>query len=211
LVIGLGLSARYIKQAWYLPIEVVTITTKLNYADPEAIKTVMNAHIKEGFFGLQLQQLRNELKTIPWVADANVARCWSDSVKIKIFERQPLAIWQGNGIVDTEARVFFPDNIANVTGLPEFSGNAIDPEDMVETYLLILSALKPIGLAVKKLQIMPDQGWQAMLDNGITIILGQSEIEERLARFVLAYNAVAESNHAIKVVDLRYTNGLAVG
>ena len=60
-------------------------------------------------------------------------------------------------------------------------------ESMVDMYLRVLAKIKPIGLAVQRLIIMPDHGWQAMLDNGVTIILGQSELEERLTRFVLAY------------------------
>ncbi len=51
-----------------------------------------------------------------------------------------------------------------------------------------------------------------MLDNGVVIMLGQNELEERLTRFVLAYNdhKLSLSNANVHVVDLRYTNGLAI-
>ena len=210
-VVGLGFSVKALQRAVFIPIEVVSITDKLQYADPTAIKSVMSAHIKEGFFALRVGMIRDELKKISWVTDANVQRCWPNTVKIKIFERQPLAIWHEQGVVDTEGKLFFPPDISKLGGLPEFVGNEIDVDSMVETYLLMLSALKPIGLAVKRLEIMSDQGWRAMLDNGVTVILGQFELEERLARFVLAYNVVVGTDQKIKVVDLRYTNGLAVG
>lgn len=207
-------SLKWLKQVGFIPIEVVTLTDKLHYADPQAIKVAVSPFLNAGFFGLEVGKIRNELKTVPWIADANVQRCWPHNVKIKIFERQPLAVWQGKGIIDTEGKLFFPNSLANVAGLPEFTGNQAAVDSMVDTYLLILSTLKPIGLAVNKLDLMPDQGWRAMLDNGVTIILGQSELEERLKRFVWAYKSLqasSENERKIKVVDLRYTNGLSVG
>ncbi len=210
LVLGLSFSLKWLKQLVFLPIEVVALTDKLQYAESDAIKAVVSKYVQQGFFSLDVQNLRAELKTIPWIADANVQRCWPNTVKIKIFERQPLAIWQGQGIVDTEGKLFFPLSIANVDGLPEFIGDAAEVDSMVDMYLLILARLKPIGLAVNRLAIVPNQGWRVLLDNGITLILGQMELEERLMRFVWAYNSMTANHDPIKIVDLRYTNGLSI-
>jgi cell division protein FtsQ len=211
---GVFYSSKWLQQLTFVPIEVVTLTEKLHYADPQAIKEAVRPYLNAGFFGLEVGKIRNELRGVPWIADANVQREWPGTVRIKIFERQPLATWQGKGIIDTEGKLFFPTTLANVNGLPEFVGqqNAVDA--MVDTYLLMMATLKPIGLAVKKLELMPDHGWRAMLDNEINIIVGHKEIEERLKRFVWAYNSLqngSQGEQKIRVVDLRYTNGLSVG
>lgn len=214
LIAGAYFSLKWLKQVGFVPIEVVTLTDKVQYADPQAIKAAVSPYLSAGFFGLEVGKIRSELKTVPWIADASVQRCWPNSVQIKIFERHPIAVWQGKGIVDTEGKLFFPTSLANVTDLPEFVGDQNSVDDMLDKYLLLLSTLKPIGLAVNKLELMPDHGWRAMLDNGITLIMGQTELEERLTRFVWAYNSLqngAEGLQKIKVVDLRYTNGLSVG
>lgn len=211
LLLGVGFSAKWLKQVGFVPIEVVTLTDKLQHADPVAIKVAVKDYLRAGFFGLKVGAIREELKQIPWIADANVQRCWPNMVKIKIFERQPMAVWEGRGVVDTEGKLFIPPNVHGLEHLPEFIGSNDNLDLMVDNYLRILAALKPIGLAVKKLEIMPDQGWRAMLDNGVTIVLGQIEIEERLERFVLAYPIVGSGAEQVKVVDLRYTNGLSIG
>lgn len=215
ILIVFGLSGRWLQGALFVPIEVVKVTEKLQYSDPAMIKQAVVGYMQDGFLGLNVVAIRRDLKQLPWVADANVQRCWPNMVKIKIFERQPLAVWQKQGVIDTEGKLFFPPNIGKLAdklaGLPEFVGTKEDLDAMVDMYLLILSALKPIGLAVKKLEIMLDHGWRAILDNGMVIVLGQVELEERLRRFVLAYPVLAAESKGLAVVDLRYTNGLSVG
>lgn len=215
ILIFLGLSGQWLQRALFVPIEVVKITDKLQYSEPLMIKKTVLGYMRDGFFGLKVGAIRRDLKQLPWIADANVQRCWPNVVKIKIFERQPLALWQKQGVIDTEGKLFFPPNIAKLAdkleGLPEFVGTKEDLDAMVDMYLSILSALKPIGLAVKKLEIMLDHGWRAILDNGVVIVLGQTELEERLRRFVLAYPLLATEPKGLAIVDLRYTNGLSVG
>lgn len=215
IVVSIGFLIKPLQRAIFIPIEVVSITNKLQYAEPESIKKIMQAHTKAGFFALSPDKVRNELKNIPWVQDASVVRSWPHTVKLNIVERQPLAIWQERGIVDTEAVLFFPENMAKIgslkASLPEFVGDAAEVNKMVDTYKMILVALKPIGLGIKKLELMSDHGWRAMLDNEVIIILGQTELEERLARLALAYKSVIGTELKVKIIDLRYTNGLAVG
>lgn len=208
LIIALYFSVKWLKEVGFIPIEVVTLTNKLQYSDPQLIKTTISEDMKRGFFGLQMGVISQKLKSLPWIENATVQRCWPNKVKIQIVERQPLAIWEAKGVVDTEGELFFPGSLANIEGVPSFSGPEEAVNEMVDTYLLILSKLKPVGLAVRSLELMPDHGWSAMLDNGVTIILGQSELQERLARFVAARDIVGPIDDL--VVDLRYTNGLAV-
>jgi len=58
-------------------------------------------------------------------------------------------------------------------------------------------------------------GWGAVATaaggaNGLELVLGRDHVEERLARFVRHYPALAADAGRIRQVDLRYTNGFAV-
>ncbi len=201
------------QRALFVPIEVVTLKDKLYYVAPELIKAAVTEEVQQGFFGLRVTKVRDKLLQVPWVAEAQVQRKWPHTLQLKITERQPLAIWNGKGVIDTEGNLFFPPTLANVHDVAEFIGDRVYVDAMIDTYLLILTKIKPIGLALKSLSIMSDHGWRAMLDNGVCIILGQAELEERLTRFVLAYNTPRSMirNDRVQIVDLRYTNGIAVG
>lgn len=208
-----GVGWHWWQRALFVPIEVVTVKDRLQYVAPELIKAAVTEEVQHGFFGLRVAAVRDKLLQVPWVAEAQVQRKWPHTLQLKITERQPLAIWDGKGVIDTEGNLFFPPTLDNVHDVAEFSGDRAYVDAMIDTYLLILTKIKPIGLTVKSLSIMPDHGWRTMLDNGVCIILGQTELEERLTRFVLAYSAskIGIRNDRVQRVDLRYTNGVAVG
>lgn len=201
------------KKQWFIPIEVVSVTNKLHYADPELIKKAVADEVKLGFFGIRLPVIRDKLLQVPWVAGAQVQRKWHNCLLLTIKEREPLAIWANKGVIDTTGRIFFPTTLTNLQHLPVFHGALTDVAAMVDKYLLILSKIKPLGLTINSLTIMPDGGWQAMLDNGANLILGATDLEERLTRFMLAYadNKAGLQEKNVQVIDLRYTNGMAVG
>ncbi len=218
MIIGLSLVWSWWKQAWYRPIEVVSLADKLQYAEPVLVKNAVADEVKLGFFGMHIGVMRDRLLEVPWIVGAQVQRKWPKTVLLKVQERQPLAIWEGaatKGVIDTTGKLFYPPqaDFAKLSAkqLPEFVGQETRLSAMVEMYLQILAKIKPLGLAVKKLQIMPDNGWQAMLDNEMLLVLGQQEVEERLSRFVLAYKdqKVGLRDGRVHVVDLRYTNGFA--
>lgn len=213
LLVIASLGWNWCQKFWFVPIKVVTIADQLHYATPELIKAAVTEELKRGFFGLRIGAMRDNLLQVPWVSEVQVQRKWPQTVLLKISERQPLAIWENKGVIDTEGKLFFPANLNNIKDVPEFSGDQSYVNAMVDTYLRLLAKIKPVGLSVKRLEIMPDHGWRAMLDNGMYIILGQIELEERLTRFALAYGNAKSwiGNESVQVVDLRYTNGLAVG
>jgi cell division protein FtsQ len=213
LLVAASFAAKWWQKVWFRPIEVVSLSNKLHYADPALVKAAVAEEVKRGFFAMRVDVIRDRLMDVPWVNGVQVVRKWPNSVMLTVNEREPLGIWEAKGIIDTEGKLFFPPTLANVGALPQFNGDQKYLNSMVDTYLLILAKIKPIGLAVKSLTLMPDHGWQAMLDNGINLMLGQSELEERLHRFVIAYGSPKSSirNSHIEVVDLRYTNGIAVG
>lgn len=213
LIVAGSFVTKWWQRLWFIPIEVVSLTNKLKYADPALVKLAVEKEVKRGFFGLHVAVIRDNLMQVPWVNGAQVVRKWPNKVLLTVHEREPLGIWENKGVVDTAGNLFFPPNVASIKDLPEFKGDKNYLHAMVDTYLLILAKVKPIGLTVKRLVLMPDNGWQTMLDNGVNLILGQKELEERLSRFVLAYSdqkSAVRNNH-VQVVDLRYTNGLAIG
>ncbi len=206
------------QQILYVPIKVVSVNDKLQYTDPNSVKSAIADEIKKGFFGMQMTKMREQLLMVPWVLEATLERQWPHTLIVQLQERAPLARFGKTGIIDTTGRLFYPkENLSlqkNLQVLPEFIGDEHSINSMVSIYLQILSKVKPLGLTVRQLVLKADSGWRTKLDNGLTIILGNNsnELEERLSRFVLAYNDAKSGlrDSKVEVVDLRYTNGMAV-
>lgn len=196
----------------FIPIEVVAFTERLHYEDPDLIRRAVSPLLQKGFFACDLQEVKQRLETLPWIAHADVLRKWPNRLQISLIEHKPMALWEERGIIDVTGRLFFPQTVANITGLPRFLGDKERVADMVDIYATANKHLQSLNLTVAELSLMADNGWQMVLDNGLVVILGQKELVERLQRFVLAYTSKLRTEHEhMRVVDLRYTNGLAVG
>jgi cell division protein FtsQ len=54
--------------------------------------------------------------------------------------------------------------------------------------------------------------WEFDLDNGVTVRLGRRQVDERLDRFIrTASQVIAHRVGEISYVDMRYSNGFAIG
>ena len=54
--------------------------------------------------------------------------------------------------------------------------------------------------------------WEMDLDSGVTVRLGRRDVEERLGRFIrTASQVLAHRLTEITYVDMRYSNGFAIG
>jgi cell division protein FtsQ len=67
-------------------------------------------------------------------------------------------------------------------------------------------------MRLTSLQLDARGAWELVLDNGVSVRVGRKQVDERLARFTdTALRLVAQRAHDIDYVDLRYTNGFAIG
>ena len=67
-------------------------------------------------------------------------------------------------------------------------------------------------MRITALQLDARGAWRIDLDNGVQVRLGRRQVDERFERFVVAaLRLVAQRATDIDYVDMRYTNGFAVG
>jgi cell division protein FtsQ len=67
-------------------------------------------------------------------------------------------------------------------------------------------------MRLTSLQLDARGAWELALDNGVSVRVGRKQVDERLVRFTdTALRLVAQRAHDIDYVDLRYTNGFAIG
>ena len=54
--------------------------------------------------------------------------------------------------------------------------------------------------------------WEMDLDSGVTVRLGRREVDERIDRFIhTASQVIAHRLNEINYIDMRYSNGFAIG
>jgi cell division protein FtsQ len=82
----------------------------------------------------------------------------------------------------------------------------------VRRYLAVRGKLAEADLTLESLTLDERGAWRLVLGGGQEIRLGRRDIDERLYRFFdVVAPALAAELKQVEYVDLRYTNGFAVG
>ena len=67
------------------------------------------------------------------------------------------------------------------------------------------------GLGFAGLSLEERGAWTLTLTNGIEVVLGRDQVEERFERFIAVYeNRLAARVDEVSRIDARYSNGVAV-
>ncbi len=212
IVAGLSALVIWSREPDRFPLRKVEVRSVLKYVREDEIEAAVSPFLAKGFFWLNVRSVQANLQQIPWVQSVGVRRVWPDRLQVLVQERTAQARWGDKGVLSTEGVIFYPAPDTISDKLPRFDGPNGYAKEMLENYLTFLEVLGPIGLTVQSVGLSPNGSWQIMLDNDVAVILGKTALVERLARFVLAYQSrlQTEKEH-IAYVDLRYTNGFAIG
>jgi cell division protein FtsQ len=167
--------------------------------------------IGKSFFATDLSDIKTELELRPWVESAAVRRVWPDRLEIEIREKKPLAYWNGDRLVSRAGELFSPGNPEVAGRLPRLAGPDERVKDVIRMARTMSETLGGHGLGFAGLTLEQRGAWTLTLANGIEVVLGRDQVEERFARFITVYeNRLISREDEVSQVDARYTNGVAV-
>ena len=96
--------------------------------------------------------------------------------------------------------------------LPRLSGPEGTESQVAQRYLSIQGRMLEAGMRIAALRLDERGAWEMDLDSGVTVRLGRRQVEERIDRFIrTASQVIAHRLSDITYVDMRYSNGFAIG
>ena len=177
----------------------------------EIQQAVLPAIQHSGFFTLPVDELQQSLAMLPWVEKDEIKRVWPNEVVIMITEQQAAARWNENSVLNNKGEIFTPDVDTIPKGLVELNGPQAQAKQMLQRMQQMNKIIAKLGLHITQLQLSLRHSWQITLNNGMNIMLGQTDVLPRLTRFARVYQKIfIKSSRAAAYADLRYSNGMAV-
>ena len=151
------------------------------------------------------------LKNLPWVKNVLIKRNWhDDTLIIKIQEREAVAYWGGQALLDRDGEIFKPRLIDNAD-LPILDAAAGREKYLLHFYRKISEWLAPAGLRIIHLREDRSHAYSMQLEDAPRLILGRDLFEQRIKRFIAAYQVgLVDYMHRVACIDLRYLDGFAV-
>lgn len=175
----------------------------------QALKEELGISIGQPILGFDTAAAQTRLEGLPWVEQASIGRFLPDTIKVRLVERKPLAIWQHEGsfsLIDRDGAVI--DSKLRSADIRErfdqlrvlVGDNA--PDHAVALFQM-LSIEPELSSRVKAATWVGDRRWTLRLDNNIDVLL-PAKAPLAAWRF-LAHTAKQEAllDRAVVLIDLR--------
>lgn len=160
---------------------------------------------------VDLASARNRLEELPWIRVASVEREFPDTVRVRIVERRPLALWQRKNelvLVDDEGGVITSQKLERFSKLLVLVGK---DAPMHATSLLSILAREPelkqrVNAAVR----VGDRRWNIRMDNGVYVRLPENDALAAWQRFARLERQHKLLKQDLLSIDLRIPDQLIV-
>lgn len=197
------------------PITEVQVAGRLQHLAAADVEQAVRARLHgAGLVRVRLDVLGSAVRALPWVDTVSIERRWPHGLVVRVGEQRAVAYWNGTGLVNAHGELFRSDARYAAPELAQLAGPAGTEGEVVARYLALAGRVASAGMRLTSLQLDQRGAWTLGLDDGVTVRIGRKQVDERMARFgdvVLRLLAQPQVAHEIEYVDLRYSNGFAVG
>lgn len=207
-------ASGYVGTLWLMdrPIERVVINGEFERVSAIQLEKLLAPHLSAGFLSADLRAMRVDLIELPWVVRASVRRRWPGTIEVNIAEQKPAAVWTDTGLLNLAGELFVAKASHIPAELPRLYGPDGSEQRVAEMFFRIEERLEQRGLAAVALYLDNRGAWEMQLLNGIRVRIGARQVEQRIDGFFKALDSVvAAETDRIDYVDMRYTNGFAIG
>lgn len=208
------------------PVRRVEVTGHFLRVSPLQIEQAVIAFTKSsdeserGFMSLKLDELKGVVEGIAWVDRVRIERRWPDGVRVSITEQIPGARWGERGLLNSRGELFLKEARFVPPELPQLNGPEGTETQVARLYLDTYPRLAGVGLRLSRVTLDARGAWELTVTSaqgaanagGVTVRLGRQDVSERLDRFINAASPlIAARANEVAYVDMRYSNGFAVG
>lgn len=193
------------------PITRVRMENQWQRVDAARIRAALAPWMGRGFFSFDVTAVQRELEDLPWVGRVSVARVWPDSVALHLEEELPIARWGDSAVLNQAGQILYPGSTEGLASLPLLEGPKDSQARVTRQYRELSELLFPAGLQLDSLRLSERNSWSMRLNGGTEVNIGREKILQRVKRFVSFYQEAEDlQREAIRGVDLRYDNGVAI-
>jgi len=204
------------------PVTNVDVLGTLDYEDRDVLKGLIEAHTDQGFYGLDIDRIRETLESLQWIAHTRVSRVWPSRISVDVEEHEPAARWNDDSLISKRQVLFTPPQLQTddkrykqwyevFAPLPQLRGAQGRHDILMDTYRAYQQQLAQFNVVLAVLDEDERRSQTLELSNQITVRLGYEERELRMSRFLDVYEKLApQIGGRAASFDMRYSNGFAL-
>lgn len=210
---------RYLITAPYFSVEQI-IVKGVKQLSPEQVIKESRLKINDNIFTVDLAQVKKRLQAQPWIEQASVQRILPRSLKIKIKEREPVALIHLDNLyyLDKNGEVFKKVSREEILNYPVITGitrSELTSPGRQEVKDLLGKALTLLKLAsgggwlqrsnISEININPDLGLSIFtVDTAAQIKLGFDHLSRKWSRLQTLLPFLQGRIRSVRYIDLNY-------
>lgn len=175
------------------------------------IKSLINESSHSGGLLISALEVAEAIQNLPWTRDVKVWRTVANVLHIEVGAKQAMARLDERTVLTAVGDVISQSSTGE-NELPTLKGLENDEQAKTDAQILdlIRTRFADSGIAVSEFE-HTIKGWNVVLVNGDSVLLGRDELEHRLDRFMTVYAELTKSQSNTTVTaDARYEHGVAI-
>jgi len=194
------------------PVSVISMDGSFQRVSPGQIEKAVAPFSQAGFMSADLDGIQRAVEALPWVEHARIQRHWPNSLHVTVIEQTAAARWGDSGLLNTRGELFVREATHVPAELPRLSGPEGTESQVAQRYLAVQGRMLEAGMRIAALRLDERGAWEVDLDSGVTVRLGRRDVDDRIDRFMhTASQVIAHRLNEIAYIDMRYSNGFAIG
>lgn len=194
------------------PVDSLVVEGTFRRVTPIQVEAALDDALDGTFMSLDLDQLKEDVAAIDWVDGVQLSREWPDVLKVRISEHKAAASWGDNGLLNVRGELFTRDAKFTYAELPKLGGPDGSERLVAAAYLRLKGRLADANMTLDSLRMDARGALRVVLAGGQEVRFGRHDFETRVNRFFdVVVPALAGEFDNVRYIDLRYTNGFAVG
>ncbi len=204
-------GAEVVTRVMSRPIAKVGIEGEFKFIEKNEVAEMLAAQINKEFVQLDLEEIKKQLESQPWISSVDLTRRWPDQLFVRVKEQQPIARWSNAGFINQRGELVRVPMTDYLLTLPQLSGADGMAEQMMQIYLAFNKMLRPKALEVASLICDDKQSWDLGLSNGVKVRLGHDELFLKMQHVLVVFEReLKQRAQDVEVIDARYQQGVAV-
>ena len=176
-----------------------------NNLQKEDILKIINVKEYKTIFDVNLLTIHNHLLMNKWVEAVKIERTLPNSIKIKIIEKKPIAIWQtklGNKLIIKDGSIISNANIATFKNhLPIITGKSAN----TNAYLMLQILKKNPDLYnnIWSISYINKRRWNVHLKQGLIVLLPEKDVHATWTKIDFLQKKYKILNIGLTEIDIR--------
>ena len=166
---------------------------------------IINTQSHINILNVNLHTIYNKIIENSWVEDTYVERILPDTIKIKVLEKKPIAIWQnqkGNKLITVNGDVISHANVNKFkNSFPIIKGEK--SKENISTILKILETNKNFSKNIWSLTFINQRRWDLHFNQGLIVRLPSQDVIKAWQKIIKLQTNYNILNLRLTEIDLR--------